>query len=286
VTKAEVSEDLTGVHMRLEVQNASDRVVATGRFYAEYYDADQRRCLTAIFNLRENLERHAAGVRPGDTATLFTRTDGLFPTTEPETIRVYRMPDNASLPPSMGSPATVVRRPPSVAATSRHATDIWQRLCLNQATSAATPPTMDLLLAEAEIDGSGEVKGMNVLKVIIPQVQTWFQEFAPHLRFRPATEGLRPHSADTLLLVRAMMPSMRPGIVVPPPRDSDWVRQQVENNDNNDLPWLNVVLLDRPAQEAAAGNETVPRLIPTSLPLCLEYDGTGTEWSTNTADPE
>ena len=52
VTKAEVSEDVTGVHMRLEVQNASDRVVAAGRFYAEYYDADQRRCLTAIFNLQ------------------------------------------------------------------------------------------------------------------------------------------------------------------------------------------------------------------------------------------
>ncbi len=286
VTKAEVSEDVTGVHMRLEVQNASDRVVAAGRFYAEYYDADQRRCLTAIFNLRENLERHTAGVGPGETTTLFTRTYGLFPSSEPETIRVYRMPDNASLPPSVGSPAAVVRRPPSVVATSRHATDTWQRPCLNQGASAPTPAVLDLLLAEAEIDGSGHVAGMNVLNVISPQVQAWFQEFVPHLRFRPATEGLKPRSAETLVLVRAMMPSMRPGIAVPPPRDSDWVRQDVEKKDDNDLPWINVILLDRPVEEAAGGKETVPPLIPTSLALCLEYYGTGTEWLTNTADPE
>jgi len=282
VTRAELSEDVTGVEMRVEVQNSSSGVVAAGRFYAEYYDANQRRCLTAMFDLRANLERRTAGVRPGDATTLYTGTYGLFPTTEPASTRVYWIPGNIPLTASVVSSAAAVDRPASVAATSRHATDTWQRLCLDQATSAATPPTMDLLLAEAEIDASGEATGMDVLNVISSEVQTWFQAFAPHLRFRPATEDLRPRSAKTLLLVRAVMPTMRHGVVVPPPRDSDWVRQQLENANYTDLPWINLVLLDRAVQEPAAGNEAVQPLIPTSAPHCLEYYGTGTEWSVNT----
>ncbi|MBZ5668824.1 MAG: hypothetical protein LAO04_03745 [Acidobacteriia bacterium] len=285
-TKAEVSEDVTGVKMRLDMQNASAAVVKAGRFYADYYDASRQRCLTAMFGLSQNLEGPTAGVSPGETTTLFTRTYGLFPSCEPETIRVYRIPDDTSLHPSVPSPAIVVRRPPSVVATSRHATDTWQLLCLNQGAGAPTPAVLDLLLAEAEIDGSGHVAGMNVLNVISPQVQAWFQEFVPHLRFRPATEGLKPRSAETLLLVRAMMPSMRPGIAAPPPRDSDWVRQDEEKKDDNDPPWINVILLDRPVEEAAGGKETVPPMIPTSLALCFEYYGTGTEWSVDTADPQ
>jgi hypothetical protein len=144
---------------------------------------------------------------------------------------------------------------------------------------------LDLLLAEAEIDGSGHVAGMSVLNVISPQVQAWFQEFFPHLRFRPATESLKPRRAGTLLLVRATMPPMHPGVLVPPPRETEWVRQEVENKGDNNLPWINVILLEPPMGDAARGRATSP-LIPTSPTLCLEYDGTGTGWSVDTADPE
>ena len=119
-----------------------------------------------------------------------------------------------------------------------------------------------------------------------PQVQAWFQEFVPHLRFRRATEGLEPRSAETLVLVRAMMPSMRPGVAVPPPRDSDWVRQDVERKRRQRPTSINVIL-SRPSRGGGGGQEKDGSPSDTDLPCsCLEYYRTGTEWSTNTADPE
>ena len=283
VTKAEFAEGAVGVQARLDVRNISASKVPEARFYAEYYDSDQRRCFTAMFSLSENLERQMGGMAPGETRTLVALTDGLFPASKPETVRVYPMPEDGHASHSAVAPAPAVYRPVRIAAASRHATDTWQRLCLSQAVDAGSPAVLDLLLAEAEIDALGPATGISVLRARAPQIQTWFRVFAPHLGFFPAAEGPSRRGSRTLILVRGVLPSMHPGLFVPPPRTSRWIVDYIKSLEGDDVPWINVILLERPVEEPTTPDVT---LLPTMAPLCLDYGGTGTEWSLNSANPE
>ncbi len=284
VTGADISEDAVGVETHLEVLNSSGKGTAAGRFYAEYYDARHRRCLTAVFDLRKNREKRAGEMRPGEARTLISVTYELFPASEPTTVRVYRISETPLPLPSGFGRTPSVSRPITIGAISLKATASWYHLCLDQGTSAGAPAVLDLLIALVDVDGAGQAAEISVLSARNPEIQAWFREFAPHLRFLPGTEGGHPQAGKTLLLVRAMMPWMHPGVFPNPPRESDWVRDYTENTDNSDVSVINVVPLDRPLKQATSESQTVNPQVSTAPPLCFDYYGTGTEWSLGTSD--
>lgn len=285
VARAEVLEGTLGVSERLQVQNVSGWVVRGARFYAEYYDARQRRCLTALFDLSEGLRAQTGEVHPGETRILFTDNDGLFPGSQPETVTVRQLPGSAVRGPSGEETTFDGYQPATVAATSRHATDTWQRLCLGQEAGAGGPPLLDLLLAEADIDAAGHVGAMRVVDARTAQVASWFSEFAPHLRFRPASDRGSPQGARTLLLLRAVTASMHLGALVPSPRSSAWVRELIEHAHDSDVPWVNVLLLEPPPPETTSSTASAAAAVLLAAPFCLEYEGRGTGWSINIRNP-
>ncbi len=285
VTRAEVSERTFGVSERLQVRNASDGDVAGARFYAEYYDAKNRRCLTAVFDLSENLQGQRGEMRSGETRVLFADTGGLFPGSAPEGVSIRQVAEGSVLRPSGERPTFDGYLPVTVAATSRHATDTWQRLCLEQEGIVGSQPLVDLLLAEVDVDATGQVEATRVVEARSPQILSWFSEFAPHLRFRPASGGGSRESARTLLLLRAMTASMHPGALVPPPRTSMWLRKFVADARGSDVPWVNVLILEPPPPETTSSGDARNPAMPLAPPTCVEYNGIGTEWSINIRVP-
>lgn len=284
VSRADISECPAGIQTHLEVRNVSGREVSAGRFYAEYYDAKRRRCFSGIFDVSENLERRTDEMRPGETRTLFTSSYELFPGSEPTTVRVYPMSASPLRPAAPIGRSPGVSQPIRIGATSLKAAATWYHLCLGDVGSPPFPPILNLVLALVDVDSAGKVAGISVLRARSPQIEAWFREFWPHLRFLPGTESTYPQQDQTLLLVRAWTPAMHPGVVPERPWESEWVRDYTGRVADSEVPWVNVIVLDRPPKGTAAEMETTMWNGSALVRLCGDYYGTGTIWSLDTTD--
>jgi hypothetical protein len=198
---AELRENITATTWGvLEVENTSKAAVGEARFYAEYYDARGRLCLTLAFAGEANDQRNIRPIEAGETRLLLSLAAGLSPATTPVEVRlklISQRPLGRSTETVSGE--RLVRAPVTVTSLS------GAPLRLNLNASQRQSQVADLILAKIAVDTLGFPASVEVLNISTESVRPWLEALVQN-RFEPASVGFFVETPGTcLLLVRALM---------------------------------------------------------------------------------
>lgn len=201
VQDASFREDFGGVAAAIAIRNVWNKPLDDAAFYAEYFDAAGRFCLSLLLT-EEKISRDAGPIRPGEVGHFGALTSGLFPASEPKKVNLYlvrqRISDQASVLQKWETP---IRVPVTIAGS------VDATLQLNSV-STGQQPFVDLVFGRVEVDERGNVGSVTILRSVSDELTLWFLTFIRQkVPFYPARDGARFKRSEVLVMVRALLSS-------------------------------------------------------------------------------
>jgi hypothetical protein len=270
VSEAGFAEGFTGSGGYINVKNISNIPIRDAIFYAEYFDSQGRLCLTLVFSLHEN-----DLINPGESRTIDSVGSGLFPSVEPEEMKLYLVqlgfPDQ---PNPLRKWHINVRAPATIeeagASTLQLGSDITSR----------PEGLFDLMLVRVSVDASGQAKSIDVLNSSSPQIESWLRDFLTRqASLFPATTDGVPQESDELILVRVVLGDENEPDTYASPGRNAWVQSYVKTIKGDTIPLVTTLVFTRPPLRVKPMNS--PSLIdrPASAQGLFELAVGSSYWS-------
>lgn len=276
VVSAELRENITAATWGvLELQNASKTALEEARFYAEYYDARGRRCLTLAFAGEANSQQNGKPIEAGETRELLSLAAGLSPAAKPVEVRLKLVSQRP-----VGHSTEIVSGERFVLSPVTLMSLSGAPLTLNLNSLQRQSQVVDLILAKITVDVRGTPESVEVLNVSSDGIREWFDAVVRQ-RFEPASIGFVETPGTCLLLVRVVMdPSADPSATSA--REAPWIKAYASTFRGNELPTVNEVIFvpSSPVIPIASGAPQ-PRPSPSQNPDLFDLVFSGSEWSAN-----
>lgn len=270
---AELRENITAATWGvLEVENTSQAAVGEARFYAEYYDARGRLCLTLAFAGEANSQQNAKPIETGETRELLSLAAGLSPAAKPVEVRlklVSQRPAGHST--EIVSGERLVRSPVTLMSLS------GAPQTFNLSSLQRQSQVVDLILAKISVDARGTVESVEVLNVSTDGLREWFNTLVRR-PFEPVSVGFVETPGTCLLLVRALM-EPRSDPVANSARESAWIKAYTSTFPGNELPIVNEVIFVPSSPSELRTSPPSPS--PSSTSDLFELVTSGSDWSAN-----
>jgi hypothetical protein len=278
VRDATLRETGTETSGSLELKNILGAAVDGAVFYGEYFDAKGRFCFSLVFSQARNL-LNSGPIAPGEVREVASSSVGLFAASEPEEVRLYLVQQRqAHRPNSLRRWDVPFRAPVTVTGSLDPETS---KLQLDSGLVPSKEPFLDLLLARVSVNQRGQVEAVDVLDAASGAPESRLVSFIRELIFLPATDNGAPKTAQTLLLVRAVLSNDKDRIQNSPfpPRMSGWVKSYLARLTDIEVPPVTEILFARPTGKInrAGTNEWVDR--PPAPPGLFEATAWNSDWS-------
>jgi hypothetical protein len=199
VTKASFEQGPFSGYATLRMRNLTAQPVEEARFYAQYYDASGRFCLSLAFVAQVNAQKKTSPIVGGESRDLISYLANMSPATAPTAVRVQLVSQRAvGQPWEIVSGETIVRSPVVAPDFPRGSESV--KLALDPSLRQA--PTTDLALATVTIGPSGQLEDEQMISSADATVRSWFEDLIGKVGFAPATEGSISMRATALILLR------------------------------------------------------------------------------------
>jgi hypothetical protein len=274
VVNAQLREGLTASSGVLRIENISTQSIRKARFYAEYYDRDERLCFTLVFAAEENDEDDNTPFGPGYTRNLLSAAVELSPATRAVGVRLSLISQETEGSPAGGGTGEGIIRSPVIIAGGLSPAS----LAISHSAFDARSPVADLLLAQVEVDEQGKPVRVTRLNDGSRGVREWFDRVLKHPGFNPASIGFRNISGTGLVLVIAVRDPARAQYSLA--RDSAWVKTYIQQFRGSELPPV-AQLIFFPSTQTGLSDSGNQHPRPPAEESMFELISVGDGWSSN-----
>jgi hypothetical protein len=281
VTQATFDEGAVSIEGAVRIQNTSSTPVQEARFYAEYFDASGRLCLTLAYAGEVNgngVDNNANPFAPGEARRLVAHAAALTPATRPVEVSLHLISQRpVGQRTEVAAGDAIVRAPMTgfLPAAGPSGTDDLVLLKLDP--SLRSPAVADLALAQVTVGAAGRPSAVKILNTATPAVQPWFEDLLRRAEFFPASTGFVDSPGTGLILLRLI--NSTEGVAQGPlaPLSSPWLATLADAQLGNELPTVMLWTL-YPASKSTRWKNGVLQE-PVRDPNALLLTGIGSSWS-------
>jgi hypothetical protein len=270
IMEAELSESAVATWGILRVRNVSGGNIQFARLFAEYFDANDRKCFSLVFASSDHLRHPGEDTKsfaPGEGRELISSAPALGPASEPVRVRVRYIAEKLEGKAKKGPGDPIIDSPVTI-----HGEGVESSIRFQSASNKNPSGVRDLALALVAVNAGGEVREMQIIRASDSDSEAWIQRFVRKPgRFQAATSGFLNKPGEGLIILRSVDPAQltQEDIPVLIARRDPWVESYVKSFTSKDLPSITQVLCIRSATELENG----------SAPVSADLIFAGSDWS-------